>query len=161
MKRLCRAPIRDEQNHSSDKLYPADDWRQWNRFVFLLGSLNRTDIDDFLLRRVSNALITEGNNPNDQQDDCDDSCRTHEPSSGLLLRTFLSMQCIPPAPVIAMLSVRRVSPSAMPRVGQLRAQAPRLTKPPTSATRNRTKKRQKSNFAIPAAATAMPANPNT
>jgi hypothetical protein len=52
---------RNHKYDSANKSYPAENRRQWNRFVLRLGRLNRSDVQDLLLSGVSNSLIGERN----------------------------------------------------------------------------------------------------
>jgi len=70
---LRRPTIRCQYHYATDERQDSENRRNGDRIVLFFGSLNRTDIQNFLVRRVRNALIGQPHDSQNNQDDAEDS----------------------------------------------------------------------------------------
>src|SRR4029453_15132702 len=78
----------DDQHYATGKRQDADDRRQGNALFLVDRGLERAKVNDLLTRRVRDALVGQGEHPENDQGDADESHRFHGALLSLLVMPF-------------------------------------------------------------------------
>jgi len=91
---LCASllSISSDQNDSPYQSDSAKNGRQWYRFVFIGGGVNRTDVDYIFMLGVADTLVHEGQHPKHYQRQSNQRSTSHSGASKFVINSVLSIE---------------------------------------------------------------------